>query len=223
MPQNKFNVIVIIFFIVVVSSVVDSQTISGPKRTIVLLVNFNDTNSSSPSISEVNNTVFGDISLYYRYNSYSNTWLIGEVSGWYTINMSSYFACTFTNDTLYKAIEVADPYINFTNYEQIVILHPKGISSGCSWQGRATAGKVLTQTADGSINVSVAWVFSNAFIDKPEILVHELGHNFGAWHAGRLVCNDNPVGIIGPENCNVWEYGDLWILWGMGALTTCQI
>ncbi len=62
--------------------------------------------------------------------------------------------------------------------------------SGCGWAGLAYVGWPRAY----SNNTSALWVIG-----------HELGHNFGLWHAGSLRC---PGAVVGCVNGSVAEYGD---------------
>ncbi len=62
-------------------------------------------------------------------------------------------------------------------------------NNGCGWAGLAYVGIGLAWSA----NVNALWVYG-----------HELGHNFGLWHAGSVNCGSLVIG----SGCGVSEYGD---------------
>ena len=61
----------------------------GAQRTLVVLVNFQDNPAQPYTPAFVQNLVFTDVSNFYRENSYQQTWLSGDVYGWYTIPVAS--------------------------------------------------------------------------------------------------------------------------------------
>ena len=61
----------------------------GEQRTAVILVNFQDDASQPYAWSHAANVTFGQVNDFYRENSYSQTWITGDVFGWFTIPMSA--------------------------------------------------------------------------------------------------------------------------------------
>ncbi|MEP6943490.1 MAG: Ig-like domain repeat protein [Betaproteobacteria bacterium] len=84
-----------------------------------------------------------------------------------------------------------DTSISSTKFVYVLL----GGNSGCGWAGLAYVGYGLAYSA----NVNALWVYG-----------HELGHNFGLWHAGSTNCGAQ---IVGP-GCGVSEYGDPFDLMG---------
>ena len=61
----------------------------GEQRVLVMLVNFEDNPSEPFTVDDANNLVFGTASDFFLENSYGQTWLAGDVEGWYTLPIQS--------------------------------------------------------------------------------------------------------------------------------------
>ncbi len=68
----------------------------GAQKTILILVNFQDNTSQPYSPSYAQSVAFSTTSGFYRENSFQQTWLTGDVVGWFTIAMSSTVCDTWT-------------------------------------------------------------------------------------------------------------------------------
>jgi hypothetical protein len=75
----------------------------------------------------------------------------------------------------------------------VYVMLPAG--NGCGWAGLAYVGYGLAFSA----NYNALWVYG-----------HEIGHNFGLWHAGSTNCGGSVVGT----GCGVAEYGDPFVIMG---------
>jgi Ricin-type beta-trefoil lectin domain-like len=51
---------------------------------------------------------------------------------------------------------------------------------------------------------------------KPRVVVHELGHNFGQWHASSYTCTKSGAKVPMSDRCTPDEYGDLFDPMGHG-------
>ncbi|WP_437604618.1 RICIN domain-containing protein [Sorangium sp. So ce834] len=51
----------------------------------------------------------------------------------------------------------------------------------------------------------------------PEVVVHELGHNFGLWHASSRTCRSNGATVTMSNDCTFDEYGDVFDPMGNGG------
>lgn len=160
----------------------------GEQKTAVILVNFQDDTSQPWTKDQVRDTVFNQSSDFFMENSFQQTWLNGDVVGWFTLPLSS-SSCD------YKAIASAalqaaeDSGVNTANYSRRVYAFP--FNSACGWAGLGSVG--------GS--PSSAWI--NGFMDLRTVS-HELGHNFGLYHSHSLECGSAVTGT----NCTNKEYGD---------------
>jgi hypothetical protein len=161
----------------------------GEQRTLVLLVNFRDDPANKPwSMSEAWNLVFSTVSDYFDENSYQQTWLSGEVFGWYTLPIDS-TVCNSTQIASEARLAAERDGVPFSSYSRYVYLFPR--NAGCGWSGSGSVG--------GS--PSEAWINGRFTLDT---IGHELGHNFGLHHSRALECGNSTLG----EDCISYEYGD---------------
>ncbi len=159
----------------------------GEQRTLVMLVNFQDRPIQPYTLDYARNVVFHTTSDFDRENSYQQTWLTGDVVGWYTIPLSSTGCDPGQINALAQAAANAAG-VTVSSYNRLVIAFP---DNACGWWGLGTVG--------GS--PSVAWI-NGSF--ELRVVGHEMGHNFGLWHSHALDCGTQVVG----GDCTQIEYGD---------------
>ena len=159
----------------------------GEMKVGVIMVNFQNNPNDKPwSVSQMNNLVFGQVSDFYRENSYNQAWLGGDVLGWYTLPMDG-GSCPSGVGTAADAAVAANG-INLSQYTHLVyVMAP---SSGCTTN---------TGTVGGS--PSRAYIVDGSDF---RIFTHELGHNLGLRHAHGLNC----TGDVQDTNCVSLAYGD---------------
>lgn len=190
------------FFNAVYAAVADAF---GVQRTLVLLVNFQNTVQPSLTKEYIADMVFNKVDSYFYEVSYGKVSFSGDVFGWYTIPISQ--TCS-TNTVLTESMKVANANVDFTKYDRMLIIAPMGPS--CSFGGQGTVGKYNGYpTPDGSANMSVAWVIADRLFAGR--VGHEFGHGFGLRHANFLDCKS---GIVGSSGCVSQEYGDLYSTMG---------
>jgi hypothetical protein len=171
----------------------------GEQRTLVLLVNFQDDPANQPwTVEEARNLVFGTVSDFYWENSFGQTWLTGDVFGWYTLPIQTTTVCnqySIANEAKSAATAAG---VDLSTYNHILYVFPK---NSCTWSGLSTVG--------GS--PSESWI-CNDFILR--VVAHEFGHGFGLFHSQGLDCTP---GILGSD-CRKLAYGDtLDIMGGRAA------
>jgi hypothetical protein len=167
----------------------------GAQSTLVLLVNFSDNTSQPTTVDAAQNLVFNTVSNFDKENSQNQTWLTGNVYGWFTLPMTS-TACD-TNTLATQAKQAAtNAGINLSAYKRYVYMFPT--ISACSWSGMGTIGGSPSQ----------AWI--NGYVTSLQVVGHEMGHNFGLYHAHSLNCSGSTLGT----NCSTVEYGDMFDIMG---------
>jgi hypothetical protein len=161
----------------------------GAQRTLAIMVNFQDAPSDKPwTSSQVNSLVFGDVSNFFKENSSQQTWLTGNVAGWYTIPVSS-AVCSGSDIANYAKQAAQSGGYNLSNYDRFVYFFPK--NNACGYSGMAQVGSFPSSTwINGSLTVSTVG--------------HEMGHNLGLHHSHALDCGDTTLG----SSCSAQEYGD---------------
>lgn len=174
-----------------------STATSGEQRTAVLLVNFRDDASQPITHAAAHALVFGTVSDFYREASYRKTYLSGDVHGYFTVPLSVGDCAT---DEIADLVEgqAAARGVDLTKYRRFIYLMR---NTGCSIAG-ANSGVSLP---------SRAWINSDGI--SAQLIVHELGHNFGLLHAQSRDCGAAVLGS--PCASNV--YGDPADAMGSGA------
>src|SRR3989344_2173080 len=168
----------------------------GEQRTAVILVRFNDSSTNPFTVQQINNTVFnGPIQNFIRENSFNQTWLSGNTYGWYTLNRSCNDMYSAGFVTLNEAISASDLDIYFPNIDRIIIISDAFCYSGPS--AYASVGKTNLNSNDGQFRASYLTVRNSVFFYQATqlpsgsirndgltsgigLILHELGHNFGA-------------------------------------------
>jgi len=173
-----------------VVSAASAPAASGAVNTLVILVNFQDNPSAQPwAPSTVQNMVFTQTSNWDMENSFQHTWLTGDVAGWFTIPVASTNCATSTIKSAAQSAAQSAGY-NLSNYSHFIYLMSS--NTGCAaWWGLATIG-------GGDV-----WV-NGEYKIAVHVFAHEMGHNFGLYHAHTSDCGTQVVCSSGTLS----EYGD---------------
>jgi hypothetical protein len=169
----------------------------GEHKVLVILVNFQDEQTQPYTTTQAADVAFNTTSNYYRENSYGQTWLTGDVYGWYTIPVSS-TNCDTVAIATYAKQAASNAGANLAAYGHLVYAFPQ--NNGCGFTGR------------GSIGGSPGEVWINQYFDVSSV-GHELGHNFGLFHSRSMDCGTAVIG----GTCTTSEYGDVIDIMGGGA------
>ena len=165
----------------------------GERRIIVILVNFRNNTSQPYTVTFATDVFFHTTNNFFLESSYLQSYLSGDVKGWYTIDMDSPIDST-TCDTSLIATLAEQAAVNagvvLSNYSHKVYAFPQ---AGCGWWGLSSIGG----------NPSHSWI--NGSLDLG-VTAHELGHGLGLWHSHSLYCGS--AAVIG-ANCDKIEYGDI--------------
>lgn len=162
----------------------------GEQKVLVLLVNFQDDQRQPFTVEQVNNLILNaynnsSVTNFYRENSYQQTWLTGDVKGYFTLPINS-GDCGGSQISHYAKRAATEAGINLSTYNKYIYFFPT--MPACSYGGRGTIGGNET------------WI--NGYLHLGTIS-HELGHNFGLYHARALECGAQVIG----NNCSTIEYG----------------
>lgn len=163
-------------------------TTLGGRKTLVLLVNFQDNTSQPFTLSDVTNLVFTQASNFYKENSQQQSWLTGAAYGWYTLPLSQTSCDTMLIENAAKQA-ATNAGIDVSSYNHYVYVFPN--TTACPWGGQGTVGG----------NPGSVWL--NGDLRVAEV-IHELGHNLGLLHSHGLECGAASVGT----GCTSVEYGD---------------
>jgi hypothetical protein len=169
----------------------------GEQKVLVLLVNFQDNTSQPWTIDQVRNTVFTSVNNYYLEASYQQTWLSGDVFGWYTLPINA--TCTESTIGTYANQVATAAGINLSAYKRLVYAYP---TVSCGWTGSSTIGG----------NPSQSWINGSMAV---RTVGHELGHGLGLYHSSAWDCGTQVVGTT----CSSVEYGDVIDIMGQPGIT----
>jgi len=159
----------------------------GEQRTAVILVNFQDNPIQPYTPAFAQSVVFSTTSNFDMEGSYQQTWLSGDVYGWYTIPLSS-AVCDNGQVALQAQAAAAAAGVNLSAYARLVYAFPQNV---CGWWGLGTVGGTPSE----------AWINGSLQL---RVVGHEMGHNLGLLHSHALECGSTTLGT----NCSTIEYGD---------------
>jgi hypothetical protein len=163
------------------------QNTFGAQKTLVILVNFQDKATQPYTVATAQSTVFTTTSNFDLENSYGQTWLTGTVVGWYTISLSS-TVCDYSTLASQAKLASQAAGVNLSAYTRYVYAFPQ---NACTWWGLGSVGG----------NPSQAWINGSLQL---KVVSHEMGHNFGLYHAHSLDCGTTVLG----SSCTTSDYGD---------------
>jgi M6 family metalloprotease-like protein len=170
------------------------STTFGAQKTVILLVNFSNNPAQPYTTAQAKSGTFTTTSNFDLETSYGQTWLTGDVFGWYTIPLTS-TVCDPTSVRSLAQSAATAAGVNLSNYDHYVYAFP---GNACAWWGLGTIGG----------NPSHAWINGSLAL---EVLGHEMGHNFGLYHAHSLNCGNVVLGAT----CTMTEYGDTVDMMGL--------
>jgi len=185
---------------------------SGPRKTGVILFNFSGDSSQPWSVEGARSEVFTasqSANTFYEEESYGTVSLTGDlhadgdVFGWFTINAPT-GGCPY-EAWVTKANEAAtNAGMELGDYQNLIYMFPLQLS--CPWSGLAGVngggGTMGASVPGGPVGVLINGDFGVG------VVIHELGHAFGLWHAGSWTCSAGGIRVQISDSCAVSEYGD---------------
>lgn len=159
----------------------------GSQKTLLILVNFQDMTTQPYTPAQAQSVAYTTTSNFYMENSFQQTWLAGDVAGWFTIALSSTVCDTSTLASYANQAATAAGYA-LSNYTRLIYGFPQ---NACGWWGMGTVGGSPSQ----------AWI-NGTFSLK--VVGHEFGHNLGLYHSHALDCGT----AVDTGTCSSIEYGD---------------
>jgi len=202
------------------------RPVTGGQQAIVILIKNPGSGDDLFTREQAADIIFnGQINNFFREASYNRMYLQGDVNdvyGW--INSPECFGYSQPRSLIEDIMDLVDPQINFSQYVgapvRIIILIDLGscVTSLPGGYGYALIGYRDLITEEGIITMSDSYngahLFSLPYPPPPvrtinmnrgeATVIHELGHNFGSYHANALECDNEVIG----ENCDSIEYGN---------------
>ena len=204
------------------SKIPHPQSTTGPKKIAAILFNFQDNAIEHLTKEEVRKKIYDEAKNYYEEVTFNRLNISGynssngeqDIYGWYTIPANASSGC---NTSLWKnlADKAATENDNFNknNYSNATYFFPE--NKNCEFGGLAEIGPLDNSHDDETFN---SW-YNGAISIR--VVVHELGHNFGAIHASSYACYDENKNRVPISNdCTSSEYGDKFDVMGSGTSHT---
>ena len=183
----------------VLSETTSTETLAAitTQNAIFILVKFQDTTSvpfTQADVQAVAVTNANSVANFYPEVSYGKQGLNVTVTPWLTASMNTSTSCDYTSIANAANNAATAAGYALSNYKNKFYVMPHNTS--CGWAGLAYVGSPYQ-----------AW--SNGY-NSGQVYTHELGHNFGLYHAGSASCLS--------AGCSVAEYGDPYDTMGNKAM-----
>lgn len=196
----------------------------GVQKTAIVLVDFLNSGPRPFEPKYIKDYIFkGQFEKFYEEQSYNKVKFTGDVFGWYTLPRDYADACSAVSfDDISNIIKKGE--INLSKYDRLVLI-PYGpdVMGGCSFVGKSdhTFNNVnyrvsISWVGGGRFNEPSGWgaqPFSWSNLDY--VMVHELGHALGVYHANGWDCGDKAL----YNNCSHIEYGNYFDAMGSGGFS----
>lgn len=165
---------------------------TGERRVAVVLLNDPGDEARRWDPAETREAMFGagsSVAAFVRASSDGRVTVGGDVLGWYTADLGD--ACNTSTITQRAYAALRADGVDVSDYHYLMVHFPR---RGCPFNGIAWIGE-----GESLINGRPAEV---------RLLAHELGHNFGLYHANALTCSRDGAPVTLSEECSNGEYGD---------------
>lgn len=170
-----------------------SSDVTGNKSLLVILVNFSNDPSQPWTKDYVYNTVFvnGDSTkALISEGSYGKVDLTGEVTPWMTIAATNNSTCDYLTWASQAKQAANNAGYNTSGYNHVMYMLNGVSTSICNWGGK------------GYVPGTETWI--NGAYAAHGSKAHELGHNFGNYHAGFYDCSPTQIA----SSCSFDQYGE---------------
>jgi hypothetical protein len=178
---------------------------TGTKRVAIVLVNWSNYGTSTPTPNTAYNVFNSQIKPFYDEVSYGKlTFDISQsdVYGWLKLDIP-YSCDTFRYMYQYIYNSSIDAAVNFNNYTQIVLVSPVRQDACAEYAGIGIIGSAIIKTAEGNKQLMVS-IINSQYFSLP-VVSHEIGHNLGiAGHASGWGCGS----LTFSESCIIHDYSD---------------
>ena len=217
-PQTAIKKSFAFFFAAILASLLAAGTTSsnaalpaiGPRKTLVILANFTDLRTQTPSPDAVRAQVFGQpapsLADYYREVSFGKATFVGiknpagDVFGWVTLNTRS-TTCDWPNWAKLArqaALKAGYPVDSYTHILHIFAKTP------CTNFGASGLKADRYSFFNGEMTIGT--------------LIHEIGHNIGMGHANEAACTGaDGVRLALGGTCVSKDYADEFDVMGVGS------
>jgi len=191
---------------------------TGEQKTAVLLLEFPDVPFpySIVTPSDLHDMYFSSsrqsLDGYIREASYGQAFVTGDVFGPFQLSQDFDYA-TQQPDGLFAAIRAADPVVDFTVYNHIVLVWPAPGVSGWGGLGELGCEHLSSPTRPDFIGTFVILGVGTRQGYGIGLAAHEAGHNLGLNHASSLDYAPLALGPPGVDGVHV-EYGDPFSVMG---------
>ena len=163
------------------------RSTTGAQSIVVLLVNFQN-DQRQPYTAADAESVMTQVGTHYWLGSYEQVTITSQIVGWLTV---AHDPTVCDPSTIARLADEAatNAGVDVAAYGRRIYAFPQ--LAACSWWGLGSVGGSPSQ----------AWI-NGTFAKK--VVGHELGHNFGLYHANAHDCGAAPIG----PTCSDLEYGN---------------
>ena len=171
---------------------------TGTTSVLVILAKWSGAAATSVTQSSATSVFFTGTkndNAYFREASYGALGISGRVTPWVTIQAPGGADCySYMNDIMTRArlkAQALGSTYDYTRYHRTVVFFPKCAGTYAAGWANQPGNKVWI---NGVMNIGVT--------------VHEMGHNYGLWHANAWRCTSGGVPVTTGGSCHSEEYGD---------------
>lgn len=193
------------------------------RKVAVVLINFQNDQTQTITndyIRQVNYINSDSVANFWKEVSYGKTVMSGikdpnlDIYGWYTIPYDNTNCSTTDPPTTWSSVAAqmaaSKDGFNSANYSNVEYVFGN-IASQCLFSARGSLGSGSSwySTDKGSSSYPIYY--------RAQIIAHEIGHNFGFYHANSYTCRDifdTPIPF--GDKCVWLEYGDKFDTMGTG-------